>query len=72
MCINVNLNHPLTLGELRELVNNGKLSKFPDDIQIKMYINLCKENVTYEYRECSTPILSVTGDKEEITFYNYI
>ena len=45
MCINVNLNRPLTLGELRELVNNGKLSKFPDDIQIKMYINLCKENV---------------------------
>lgn len=72
MCINVNLNRPLTLGELRELVNNGKLSKFPDDIQIKMYINLCKENVIYEYRECSTPILSVTGDEEEITFYNYI
>ena len=72
MCINVNLNRPLTLGELRELVNNGKLSKFPDDIQIKMYINLCKENVIYEYRECSTPVLSITGDEKEITFYNYI
>lgn len=72
MWANVDFNHPLTLGELRELVNNGKLSKFPDDIQINMSINVCKENVRDEYGERSAPVLSITGDEEEITFYNYI
>lgn len=72
MQIEVNLNRPLTLGELRELVNSKKLSKFPDDIQISMCINVCKENVIDEYGERSAPVLSVTGDEEEIIFYNYI
>lgn len=72
MWANVDFNCPLTLGELRELVNNGKLSKFPDDIQINMCINVCKENVRDEYGERSAPVLSVTGTEEEITFYNYI
>lgn len=67
-----NFNCPLTLGELRELVNNGKLSKFPDDIQINMCINVCKENVIDECGERFAPVLSVTGTEEEITFYNYI
>lgn len=72
MYTNVNFNCPLTLGELRELVNYGKLSKFPDDIQINMCINVCKENVIDEYGESFAPVLSVIGDEEEITFYNYI
>ena len=72
MYTNVNFNCPFTLGELRELVNYGKLSKFPDDIQINMCINVCKENVIDEYGERFAPVLSVTGTEEEITFYNYI
>lgn len=72
MYTDVNFNCPLTLGELRELVNYGKLSKFPDDIQINMCINVCKENVIDECGERFAPVLSVTGTEEEITFYNYI
>ena len=72
MWADVNFNCPLTLGELRELVNYGKLSKFPDDIQINMCINVCKENVIDEYGERSAPVLSIIGDNDEITFYNYI
>ena len=68
----IDLNCPLTLGELRELVNYGKLSKFPDDIQINMCINVCKENVIDECGECFAPVLSVIGDENEINFYNYI
>lgn len=72
MYADVNFNCPLTLGELRELVNSGKLSKFPDAIQINMCINVCKENVIDEYGEHSAPVLSVTGNEKEINFYNYI
>ena len=72
MWADVNFNCPLTLGELRELVNSGKPSKFPDDIQINMCINVCKENVIDEYGERSAPVLSIIGDNDEITFYNYI
>ena len=72
MWAEINIERPLTLGELRELVNNGKLSKFPDDIQINMCINVCKENVIDEYGERSAPVLSIIGDDDEITFYNYI
>lgn len=72
MYADVNFNCPLTLGKLRELVNSGKLSKFSDDIQINMCINVCKENVIDEYGERSAPVLSVTSTEEEITFYNYI
>lgn len=72
MWANVNFNCPLTLGELRELINNGELSKFPDDIQINMCISMCRENVMDECGERFAPVLSVTGTEEEITFYNYI
>lgn len=72
MWAEINIERPLTLGELRELVNYGKLSKFPDDIQINMCINVCKENVIDEYGERSAPVLSIIGDDDEITFYNYI
>lgn len=72
MWANVNFKSPLTLGELRELVNNRELSKFPDDIQINMCINVCKENVIDECGERSAPVLSVTGDEDKINFYNYI
>ena len=68
----INIESPLTLGELREIVNNGQLSKFPDDMQINMCINVCKENVIDEYGERSAPVLSIIGDDDEITFYNYI
>lgn len=72
MWTNINLNCPLTLGELRELINNGKLSKFPDDIQISMCISLRKKNVIDKTELPYTPVLSIIGDKDGITFYNYI
>lgn len=72
MWVDVNFGSPLTLGELRELVNNGKLSKFPDDTPINMCIDKCKNNVMDKIGEFSAPILSVTGDKHEVKFYNYI
>lgn len=72
MRTNININCPITVGELRELINNGKLSKFPDDTQINMCINLCKENVIDELIEPSAPVLSIAGDENKITFYNYI
>ena len=72
MWANVDFNCPLTLGELRELVNYGKLSKFPDDIQINMCINVCKGKAIDECGERFAPVLSVTGTEKEITFYNYI
>ena len=68
----INLNCPLTLGDLRELVNNGRLSRFPDDAQITMSINVCKGNVMYDTGDSSAPVLSIIGDDDEITFYNYI
>ena len=72
MYATVNFNSPLTLGELRELVNNGKLSKFPDDIQINMCIDINKENAIDDWGESSAPVMSVVGDEDEINFYNYI
>lgn len=68
----IDLNCPLTLGELRELVNYGQLSRFSDDTQINMCIDKCKENVTYYNGESSAPVLSITSDDDKITFYNYI
>ena len=68
----IDLNCPLTLGELRELVNNGQLSRFPDDAKINMCIKEREENVTYDIGEYSAPVLSIIGDDDEITFYNYI
>lgn len=68
----INLTNNLTLGKLRELVNNGKLSKFPNSMPINMCIELCRKNVidTGEYNYA--PVLSIIGDNEEINFYNSI
>lgn len=68
----IDLNHPLTLGDLRELVNNGQLSKFPDNTQINMCINECQGNVMYDTGDYSASVLSITADDDEINFYNYI
>lgn len=72
MWIDVNLNRPLTLGELRELVNNGKLSKFPNNTKINMRIDLYEENVIGKTDMPCAPIMSIAGDENKITFYNYI
>ena len=72
MCVNINFNSPLKLGELRELVNSGKLSKFPDDIQINMGIDVGERNAIDEGGEYTAPIMSIIGDENEINFYNYI
>lgn len=72
MWIDVNLNHPLILGELRELVNNGKLSKFPNNTKINMRIGLYEENVIDRIDIPYAPIMSIAGDENKITFYNYI
>ena len=68
----IDLNCPLTLGELRELVNNGRLSRFPDDAKINMSINVCEGNIMHDTGDSFAPVLSITGDDDEITFYNYI
>ena len=72
MWANINLTENLTLGKLRELVNNGELSKFPDSMPINMCIELCRENVIDVEEEHYAPVLSIIGDDEEINFYNYI
>lgn len=72
MWANINLTDNLTLGKLRELVNNGKLSKFPDSMQINMCIELCRENVIDNKEEPHAPIVSIIGNDEGINFYNYI
>lgn len=72
MQVAINLTTNLTLGKLRELVNNGELSKFPDSMPINMCIELCRENVIDAEEEPYAPILSIVGDNEEINFYNYI
>ena len=68
----INLTNNLTLGELRELVNNGKLSKFPNSMPINMCIELCRKNVIDNGEHVYAPVLSIVGDDEEINFYNYI
>lgn len=72
MQVAINLTNNLTLGKLRELVNNGELSKFPNSMPINMCIELCRENVIDEGKQLCSPILSIIGDDEEINFYNYI
>lgn len=72
MYVNVNFNSPLKLGELRELVNSGKLSKFPDDIQINMCINIGEQNAIDEGGEDTAPVMSIVCDENKINFYNYI
>lgn len=68
----INLTNNLTLGKLRELVNNGKLSKFPNSMPINMCIELCRKNVIDNGEYIYAPVLSILGDNEEINFYNYI
>lgn len=68
----INLTNNLTLGKLRELVNNGKLSKFPNSMPINMCIELCRKNVIDNGEHVYAPVLSIVGDDEEINFYNYI
>ena len=68
----INLTNNLTLGKLRELVNNGELSKFPNSMPINMCIELCRKNVIDNGEYIYAPVLSIIGDDEEINFYNYI
>ena len=68
----INLTNNLTLGKLRELVNNGKLSKFPNSMPINMCIELCRKNVIDNGEHVYAPVLSIVGDDEEINFYNSI
>lgn len=68
----INLTNNLTLGKLRELVNNGKLSKFPNSMLINICIELCRKNVIDNGEYIYAPVLSILGDDEEINFYNYI
>lgn len=72
MQVAINLTNNLTLGKLRELVNNGELSKFPNSMQINMCIELCRKNVIDNGEYIYAPILSIICDDEEINFYNYI
>ena len=72
MQVAINLTNNLTLGKLRELVNNGKLSKFPNSMPINMCIELCRKNVIDNVEYIYAPVLSILGDDEEINFYNYI
>lgn len=41
-------------------------------MQINMCIELCRENVIDETEQPCAPVLSIVGDNDEITFYNYI
>lgn len=63
MWLNIRLDKPLTLGKLRELVNN-ELSKFPDDTII-----LCPQQDVRIIDE--NPIKHIIGDNNSINFYNY-
>ena len=72
MQVAINLTTNLTLGKLRELVNNGELSKFPNSMPINMCIELCRKNVIDNGEYIYAPVLSIIGDDEEINFYNSI
>lgn len=72
MQVAINLTTNLTLGKLRELVNNGELSKFPNSMPINMCIELCRKNVIDNGEYIYAPVLSILGDDEEINFYNSI
>lgn len=72
MWAEINLESPLTLGKLREIVNTGELSKFPDSMPISISIELCRENVIDAEEQPCAPVESILGDNDEIIFYNYI
>lgn len=72
MWTDITFKENLTLGKLRQLVNNSELSKFPDSMSINMSINLYSDNITNKYEEPCASVLSIIGDDKEINFYNYI
>lgn len=72
MQVAINLTNNLTLGKLRELVNNGELSKFPNSMPINMCIEFCRKNVIDNGEYIYAPVLSIIGDDETINFYNSI
>lgn len=72
MWANITFKENLTLGKLRELINTGKLSKFPDSMPINMCISFSKGNVIDAEEIPCAPVKSIIGDNEEINFYNYI
>ena len=72
MWTSIDLQEELTIGKLRELITTGKLSEFPNNTPIRMRINLDTTNVCDPDDEPYAPVVSIVGDKEEISFYNYI
>lgn len=72
MYAEINFKENLTLGKLREIINN-ELSEFPDDIQINMHVDTNEYNVIgANCTEHNAPIMSILADNESIDFYNYI
>lgn len=71
MWANIVLDKPLTLGKLRELINDGELSKFPNNTEINMCIDLYKESVEDPEEQPCDNINSIVGDYKSINFYNY-
>lgn len=71
MFIDIKCKDDLTLGELREYVNNV-FSKLHDDTPIKMCIDLYQNNVQDNQEQPCAPVYSIIADAESINFYNYI
>lgn len=76
----INLNEPLTLGKLREIVNDSDLSSFPDNSIIFNNIGINRNNVrtfcidninTDPKAEIEAPIVCIIGTETGIEFYNY-
>lgn len=72
MWVDIKLKENLTLGKLKELINTGELSKFPNNTPINMNINLRRTNIEDKTTEPTSPILSIIGSEDLIDFYNYI
>lgn len=72
MWANIDLQEELTIGKLRELITTGKLSEFPNNTPIKMYIDLDIPNVDNPNKRSCAPVLFIFGNKRSINFYNYI
>lgn len=64
MWANIELKHNLTLGKLREILNN-ELSEFPDDTVINMWVHDEKNE------ESDVPVVCILGDEQSVNFYNY-
>lgn len=54
----------LTLGELREIVNNN-LSNYPDDTPVIMSPKI-EDDLYGEYK-----IIAIIADEDSVNFYNY-